>query len=40
MRESPERARVWREREDIPELSEEEAMKTAVEEQHAYRGGE
>ena len=28
------------EREDIPELSEEEAMRIAVEEQHAYRRGE
>ena len=33
-------ARERREREGIPELSEEEAMRIAVEEQHAYRRGE
>ena len=33
-------ARERREREGIPEPSEEEAMRIAVEEQHAYRRGE
>lgn len=35
--ESLDRARERREREDIPELSEEEAMRLAIEEQHAQR---
>jgi metal-responsive CopG/Arc/MetJ family transcriptional regulator len=38
--ESLERARRRREASGIPELSEEEAMRIAVEEQHAYRRGE
>jgi hypothetical protein len=38
--ESLENARRRREALDIPELSEEEAMRIAVEEQHAYRRGE
>ncbi len=38
--ESLENARRRREAADIPELSEEEAMRIAVEEQHAYRRGE
>lgn len=35
--ESLDRARERREREDIPELSEEEAMRLAIEEQRAWR---
>jgi predicted transcriptional regulator len=38
--ESLENARKRRETAGIPELSEEEAMRIAVEEQHAYRRGE
>ena len=38
--ESLENARRRREAAGIPELSEEEAMRIAVEEQHAYRRGE
>lgn len=38
--ESLENARKRREAAGIPELSEEEAMRIAVEEQHAYRRGE
>jgi len=38
--ESLESARRRREASGIPELSEEEAMRIAVEEQHAYRRGE
>ena len=38
--ESLESARRRREAAGIPELSEEEAMRIAVEEQHAYRRGE
>lgn len=38
--ESLEDARRRREASGIPELSEEEAMRIAVEEQHAYRRGE
>lgn len=38
--ESPESASRRREAAGIPELSEEEAMRIAVEEQHAYRRGE
>jgi metal-responsive CopG/Arc/MetJ family transcriptional regulator len=38
--ESLENARRRREALSIPELSEEEAMRIAVEEQHAYRRGE
>ena len=37
--ESLDEARDRREREGIPELSEEEAIQLAVEEQHAYRRG-
>lgn len=38
--ESLDAARDRREREGIPELSEEEAMRLAIEEQHAYRRGD
>lgn len=38
--ESLDRGRRWREAAGIPELSEEEAMRLALEEQRAYRRGE
>lgn len=38
--ETLDRARERRERSGIPELSEDEAMKLAVEEQHAWRRGQ
>ena len=38
--ESLDAARDRRESEGVPELSEEEAMRLAVEEQHAYRRGD